>query len=225
MASKHNLASFLTDSSITPNLRGCYQFGFFGISRTQHTGNPGSVRALAGALGGVNSFQRLLSRYDTPRLMLSEPRDVTQALNITFRTPTGDPNNRTTSIAAATPNDQFWANWWQGLVVRGGAGFFIPYSGDLNVSGARSLFNANLAAGDYFTPHDFTPIGDMVWFLSTNFNQTIDDRGPSRTLVTLSPGFRTHMGMNWYLHGAVEVPVTRPQPYDYQVLGGIMKVF
>jgi hypothetical protein len=161
----------------------------------------------------------------TPRLMLSETRDVTQTLNITFRTPTGDPNNLTTSIAAVTPNYQFWANWWRGLVVRGGAGFFIPYSGDLNASGARSTFNANLAAGYYFTPHDFTPIGDMVWFLSTNFNQTIDDRGPSRTLVTLSPGFRTHMGMNWYLHGAVEVPVTRPEPFDYQVLGGLMKVF
>jgi hypothetical protein len=44
-------------------------------------------------------------------------------------------------------------------------------------------------------------------------------------LVTLSPGFRTHMGMNWYLLGAVEVPVTRPEPFDYQVLGGLMKVF
>jgi hypothetical protein len=29
---------------------------------------------------------------------------------------------------------------------------------------------------------------------------------------------------NRYLLGAVEVPVTYPQPYDYQVLGGIMKV-
>ena len=161
----------------------------------------------------------------TPRFMLSESRDVTQTFNITFRTPTGDTANLGTSIAAVTPNYQFWANWWQGLVVRGGTGFFIPYGGDLNRSGARTLFNANLAAGYYFTPHDFTPIGDMVWYLSANLNQTMDDRGPSRTLVTLSPGFRTHVGMNWYLLGAVEVPVTRPEPFDYQVLGGIMKVY
>jgi len=33
------------------------------------------------------------------------------------------------------------------------------------------------------------------------------------------------MGMNWYLLGGVEVPVTRPLPFDYQVLGGLMKVF
>jgi hypothetical protein len=110
-------------------------------------------------------------------------------------------------------------------VVRGGVGCFIPYPGDLNRAGARSLFNASLAAGFYFIPHDFTPIGDMVWYLSTNLNQPIDDRGPSRTLVTLTPGFRTHVGRNWYLLGAVEVPETSPEPFDYQVLGGIMKVF
>jgi len=108
-----------------------------------------------------------------PRFILSESRDVTQTFNITFRTPTGVSENLGQNIAAVTPNYQFWANWWQGFVVRGGAGFFIPYAGDLNRSGARSTFNANLAAGYYFTPHDFTPIGDMVWYLSTNLNQTI----------------------------------------------------
>jgi hypothetical protein len=161
----------------------------------------------------------------TPRVMLSESKNVTQTFNITFRTPTGVNENLGTNIAAVTPNYQFWANWWQGLVVRGGTGFFIPYAGDLNRSGARSLYNANLAVGYYFTPHDFTPIGDMVWYLSTNLSQTIDNRGPNRTVVTLTPGFRTHVGQNWYLLGAVEVPVTSPQPFDYQVLGGIMKVF
>lgn len=161
----------------------------------------------------------------TPRLMLSESRELTQTLNLTFRAPTGVDGNLGTNIAAVTPSYQFWANWWQGLVVRGGVGFFVPYSGNLNRSGARTTFNSNLAVGYYFTPHDFTPIGDLVWFLSTNLNQTLDDRGPSRTLVTLSPGFRSHLGNNWYLHGAVEVPVTRPEPFDYQVLGGIMKVF
>jgi hypothetical protein len=161
----------------------------------------------------------------TPRLMLSESRDVTQTFNINFRTPTGDKSNLGTSVAAVTPNYQFWANWWKGLVVRGGLGFFIPYAGDITSSGARTTFNANIAVGYYFTPHDLTPIGDMVWYLSTNLKQTTDDRGPSRSEVTLTPGFRTHVGQNWYLLGAVEVPVTRPESFDYQVLAGIMKVF
>ena len=53
----------------------------------------------------------------------------------------------------------------------------------------------------------------------------MDNRGPSTTTVTLTPGFRTHLGLNWYLLGAVEVPVTSTKPFDYQVLAGLMKVF
>jgi len=29
----------------------------------------------------------------------------------------------------------------------------------------------------------------------------------------------------WYGLGGVEVPVTHPEPFDYQVLGGLMKVW
>jgi hypothetical protein len=31
--------------------------------------------------------------------------------------------------------------------------------------------------------------------------------------------------MNWYMLGAVEVPVTSAKPFDFQVLWGVMKVF
>ena len=162
----------------------------------------------------------------TPRVILSESKDVTQSFNITFRTPTGNAVNGN-GVASITPQYQFWANAWKGLVVRGGAGFTIPYSSEFNFFGdPPSTFDANLAIGYYFTPHNFTPIGDMVWYLSTNLSQTIDRRGgDNSTFVSLTPGFRTHIGQNWYLLGAVEVPVTHPEPYDYQVLGGIMKVF
>lgn len=161
----------------------------------------------------------------TPRVILSESKDVTQSFNLTFRTPTGNSFNGN-NVASITPQYQFWANAWKGLVVRGGAGFTIPYSGDITQSGARTTFDANLAIGYYMTPHDFTPFGDMVWYLSANVSQPIDNRANnSGTFVSLTPGFRTHLGQNWYLLGAVEVPVTNPQPYDYQVLGGIMKVF
>ncbi len=161
----------------------------------------------------------------TPRLMLSESRDVTQTLNVTFRTPTGDVFNGN-HVAAITPNYQFWANSWKGLVVRGGAGFAIPYSGDITRSGARSTFDANLAVGYYFTPHDYTPVGDLVWYVSTNLSQPIDNRAAtSNTFVSLTPGFRTHVGDNWFLLGAVEVPVTSNAAYDYQVQAGILKVY
>lgn len=160
-----------------------------------------------------------------PRFLLSETQDVTQSLTINFRTPTGDTYN-VNGVAAITPTYEFWANWWKGLVLRGGVGLFAPYGGQsLNEVGARTAFTANVAAGYYLTPHNFTPIGDLVLYLSTNLNQTIDNRGPSRFLLTLTPGFRTHLGRNWYLLGAVEVPTTNPEPFDYQVLTGLMKVF
>ena len=160
------------------------------------------------------------------RFLLSETRNVTQTFNINFRIPTGDAINGN-DVASIIPQYQFWANWWKGLVVRGGAGFTIPYAGEINQAGARSTFDANFSVGYYMTPHDFTPFGDLVLYLATNVTQAIDDRasGSGTTTVSLSPGFRSHLGLDWYMLGTVEVPVTNPEPFDYQVLFAIMKVY
>ncbi len=161
-----------------------------------------------------------------PKVMLSESKELTQTFNINFRTPTGNPINAA-GFAAVTPQYEFWGNWWKGLVVRGGTGFMIPYAGDIQQSGVRTSYIANLAVGYYFTDHNYAPfLGDLVGYVATNVTQVIDNRGPSsRNFTTIGPGFRTHVADNWYLLGAVEIPVTYPQPYDYQVLGGIMKVY
>jgi hypothetical protein len=89
----------------------------------------------------------------------------------------------------------------------------------------RHAFIGNIAPGYYLTPHDLTPIGDLVLYLSANLLQTIDDRGPTRTGFSLTPGFRTHLGADWYLLGAVEVPTTSSKAFDYQVLWVLMKVW
>lgn len=161
-----------------------------------------------------------------PKVMLSESKELTQTFNINFRVPTGNSLNGA-GFAAVTPQYEFWGNWWKGLVVRGGTGFLIPYAGDIQQSGVRTSYLANLAVGYYFTDHNYAPfLGDLVGYVATNVTQVIDNRGPSsRNFTTIGPGFRTHIADNWYLLGAVEVPVTYPQPYDYQVLGGIMKVY
>jgi hypothetical protein len=157
------------------------------------------------------------------RLLLSETRDLTQSLNVAFRIPTGSTDN-VNGVAAITPTYEFWTNWWRGLVLRGGAGFFVPYGRQsVDEVGARASFIANLAAGYYFTPHNATPFGDLVFYLSANLAQTID--GPSRHTVSLTPGLRTHLGANWYFLSGVEVPVTSGKAFDYQVLGALMKVF
>ena len=107
-------------------------------------------------------------------------------------------------------------------MLRGGAGFFVPFGHQsIDEVGARASFVANFAFGYYFTPHDLTPFGDLVWYLSTNVAQTIDNNNsPSRNTVTLTPGFRTHLGQNWYFLGAVEVPVAhvKTQAHNYPAL-------
>jgi hypothetical protein len=158
-----------------------------------------------------------------PRFLLSETRDVTQSFNVAFRMPTGSTFN-TNGVAAITPTYEFWANWWQGLVLRGGVGFFVPYGHQsIDVVGARAAFIANLAAGYYFTPHSATPFGDFVFYLSANLEQTMVS--PIKNTVSLTPGIRTHLGRDWYLLMGVAVPVTHSKAFDYQVLGALMKVF
>lgn len=157
----------------------------------------------------------------TPRVLISESRNFTQSFNVTFRVPSGSEDNGN-GFGAITPAWEFWWNAWSKLVVRGGLGFVLPYTDGDRVGNA---FIGNLAVGYYFTPHDFTPLGDLVFYLSANLIQPMSDRAPRNTLLTRTPGFRTHLGANWYLLGGVEVPVTSPRPFDVQVLGGLMKVF
>lgn len=160
----------------------------------------------------------------TPRIILSETKAVTESFNLTIRTPTGDSDNGN-SAGVITPNYQFWANWWKGLVLRGGLGMAIPYH-NADESGSRTSFVGNFAAGYYFTQHDRAPFGDLVGYLSTNLSQAVDDRGDSKTTyLSLTPGFRTHLGNNWYLLGGVEIPATKPKSFDYQALSGLMFVF
>ena len=61
------------------------------------------------------------------------------------------------------------------LVLRGGVGFSLPYT---DSDRTRNLFLGNFAAGYYFTPHNYAPFGDLVFYVSMNLNQPIDDRGP-----------------------------------------------
>lgn len=78
----------------------------------------------------------------------------------------------------------------------------------------------------YLTPHDAAPFGDLVVYLANNLTQAIDNRGPSSTTTfSLGPGFRSHLGANWFLLGAADFALTHPQPYDYQVTAGIRKVY
>ena len=161
----------------------------------------------------------------TPRVILSESQDFTQSVGVAFQAPTGNDVNGN-GIASITPGYEFWSNPWDMLVVRGGITMAIPYGHDSFAdSGARNTFGAQLAAGYYFTDHDMTPFGDLVFHVGTTLTQATDDRGPHRTTLLITPGFRTHMGRNWYMLAGIDVPVTNPEPFDFQPTVGLMKVF
>ena len=104
---------------------------------------------------------------------------------------------------------------------RRGLGFELPYT---QSERTRQEFIANFAAGYYFTPHNLTPFGDLVFYVAANLGQPIDS-GPKDTNFSLTPGFRMHLGANWYWLTGVEVPVAHPKPFDVQVVTGLMKVF
>jgi len=92
--------------------------------------------------------------------------------------------------------------------------------GDLSL-GPRLLLSETQSFTQTFDVALRTPTGDV----DNGNGVATDDRGPATTTLTFTPGFRSHLGANWYLLGGVEVPATRPEPFDYQLLAGLMKVW
>ena len=88
-------------------------------------------------------------------------------------------------------------------------------------AGGTSLLS-QLALGRVFTPHDVPLLGDFTLYLSTN---VFDNVSTARTTVTLTPGFRTHLGRDYYALGGIEVPVTGRRPYEEGVTFWLMKTF
>ena len=176
--------------------------------------------------GSGNSYHTNVGDFSiAPRVILSESQDFTQSFGVTFRTPTGAQENGN-SVAAITPAYEFWANVWRGMVVRGSADMFVPFGHEsIREVNARTSFGGNLAAGYYFTPHDAAPFGDLVFHVATTLTQLTDDRGPNTTTLVFTPGFRDYLGANFYLLAGIDLPVTHPEPFDYQPTVGLMKVF
>ena len=99
---------------------------------------------------------------------LSESENVTQSFAVALQAPTGDEQNGQ-GVAAVTPAYEFWANVWQGLVVRGGASMFLPYGHDSFEGTARATRSpAASPRATTTTPHDATPFGDLVLYLAAN---------------------------------------------------------
>ncbi len=153
----------------------------------------------------------------TPRVMLLENDDFTLVAQTTIQIPSG---TRSTGAGQTivSPGVQFWWNFAEGWVMRGG---FSPGIGTNRQAGGTTLLS-QLAIGKTLTPAEVPYFGDFTIYLSTNVFNTVSS---SKTSATLTPGFRTHLGGGYYFLGGLEVPVTGPVPFQENAIFWLMKTF
>ena len=153
----------------------------------------------------------------TARVMLREFENFSLTAELTVQTPTG---YRPTGAGQAlvTPGVQFWWNFRERWVLRGG---FNPAIGTNRQAGGTTLIS-QLAVGRTFTKHDVPIFGDFTVYLASN---TFNNVSKGTTETTLGPGFRTHLGKSFYFLGATTMPITGPRPYEESATFWIMKVY
>ena len=153
----------------------------------------------------------------TPRVMLLENDSFTMVAQTSIQTPSG--YTRTGSgQSIVTPGVQFWWNFAESWVLRGG---FSSAIGTNRQAGGTTLVS-QMAIGKVLTPDNIPIFGDFTIYLSANVFNTVS---ASRTLASLTPGFRTHLGKGYYALGGVEIPVTGARPYEESASFWFMKTF
>ena len=154
----------------------------------------------------------------TPRFMLKETQDLSLSMQVTVQIPTGRTGSGA-GKAIISPAIQFWRDIGGGWAIRGAVN---SGTGTSNVSRGETIVS-QLAIGRTITPHDTPIFGDLTFYLSTNVSNQIAPT--ALTTVTLGPGYRTHLGNDWYSLGAVTIPVTGPHPFDESLALWLMKTF
>ena len=153
----------------------------------------------------------------TTRVMLFEKENFSWIAELTVQIPTGS-HRSSGGLAEVTPGTQFWWNFAERWVIRGG---FNQAIGTNRAAGGTTLVS-QLAIGRTFTPHDVPIFGDFTVYLASN---TFSNVSTGSTESTLGPGFRTHLGNSFYFLGATTIPVTGPRPYEESATFWIMKVY
>lgn len=154
--------------------------------------------------------------------LLIDQRDFSMVAALTTRTPTGDSVNGN-DVAFVTPSLEAWWNFAPKWVLRGMTGINILTS---NRSATDVYFN-KLSIGRYLTDKNARFFKQLVVFGTVT---TLSDvRGSSGYIsdIYLTPGLRFGLDSNqkWFVQGAVQVPVSGPQPYDYQAVFSLVKSY
>lgn len=153
----------------------------------------------------------------TPRFMMIEQDNFTLVTQVSVQTPTGT-RRAGAGQSILTPGVQFWWNFAESWVMRGGFSTGVGTNRQAN----GTTLASQLAIGKVFTPADVPIFGDFTLYLSANVFNTVS---AGSTFASLTPGYRTHLGGGWYSLGGIEIPVTGPRPFEESAVFWIMKTF
>lgn len=146
------------------------------------------------------------------RFRLVEQRNFSMQALLTERTPTGKTVNGN-DINFITPSLEFWWNFAPKWVLRGGTGINI----DTGRKSATDVYFNNLAIGRYLTTKDARIFKELVAHVAVSTLSDVLGRKNHITDVYIAPGIRFGLDRDqkWYVLGAIQVPVSGPQPYDW----------
>jgi hypothetical protein len=154
------------------------------------------------------------------RVMLRETRRLSIIAGLAARTPTGQLSTGT-GLARLDPNLQFWAHLAGRWSMRGGIGPDIALN---NFDVLPTNLLTNIAIGETITGHDVPIFGDFQYYLVANLRNNLSVASVP-TFFSLTPGFRTHLGGEYYLSGGLEIPLTHPYPYGDRLTFFFVKGF
>ena len=148
------------------------------------------------------------------RFRLVEQSNFSAQAVLTERTPTGQTINGN-NINFVSPALEFWWNWAPRWVLRGGTGLNI----DTGRPSATSTYFNNVAIGRYLTTKDAPIFKELVAHVGISTTSDILGRKNHITDVYIAPGVRFGLDheQKWYALGVLQVPVSGPQPYAFQL--------
>jgi hypothetical protein len=139
----------------------------------------------------------------TTQFMLVETRNLSLNTGVGWRLPWGREalGNR---FFSAQPQLNLWTDIGAGFSLRGRVAY--TFASD----GRPSSFNLNATIGQTITRHDRAPLGDLSWYVATNWSNPTDG---APNFFSITPGVRTHLGKNLFLLGGVEIPLTNARNF------------
>lgn len=156
------------------------------------------------------------------RFQLVDQKNFSMLASLSNRIPTGDSINGN-GVSFVSPAMEAWWNFGPKWVLRGVTGINILTS---NRSATNVYFN-KLSIGRYLTDKDAAIFKQLVVFGTV---VTLSDvRGSKGYLsdIYLTPGVRFGLDQDqkWFVQGAVQVPVSGPQPYAFQPVFSLVRTF